>query len=119
MLEHSDGDDAVVGALRDEVTVVLQFETRMFGHAPGTCASAGNLELLLAERNARNIRIGRLCKIERHAAPAGADLQHAMTGFDEQLGCDMPLLGELGLIQGNARRIEIGAGILPVFVQEE
>ena len=57
-------------------------------------------------------------QIERHAAPARADVESRLAGLDEQFRCDMPFLGELRLVEGHVRPLEIGAGILPVVIEE-
>jgi hypothetical protein len=42
-----------------------------------------------------------------------------MIGLQQQLGGDVALLGALGVGQALARMLEIGAGILPVRIEEE
>ena len=57
---------------------------------------------------------------ERHAAPAAADVQYLQPGAVEfQLGGDQALFGDLRLLQRFVPGGEIGAGILPVAVEEE
>jgi hypothetical protein len=52
------------------------------------------------------------------AAPAAADLHHRLAGLGAELGVDVPLLGELGLLQRHVRPREVGAGVLHVLVEE-
>ena len=59
-----------------------------------------------------------LGEIEAEPAPARADIEHALAGLDGELGGEVALLGELGLLQVAPWR-EIGAGILPVAIEEE
>ena len=58
-------------------------------------------------------------EVERHAAPAAADVEHAGAGPDEELGRDEALLGELGLVERHVGALEVGAGVLHVAVEEE
>ena len=58
-------------------------------------------------------------EVERHAAPAAADVEDAGAGADEELGGDQALLGELGLVERHVGALEEGAGILHVAVEEE
>ncbi len=118
MLEHADGDDTVEG-LAVHVPVVLQLETHALVKVPLRCPHPGDLQLLLAQRDPGDLDIAGLRHIHRHATPSGTDLQHALTRLEQKLGGNMALLGQLRLVQPNAGRIEIGAGILPVLVQKE
>jgi hypothetical protein len=56
-------------------------------------------QLLGAERDTEYIDIGDLMEIERQAAPAAADIEHALSRLEQQLGGDMPLLVSLCLLQ--------------------
>ena len=40
-----------------------------------------------------------LGQIERHAAPAGADVEHVRTRLEQELCRDVPLLGQLRLVE--------------------
>ena len=60
-----------------------------------------------------------LREIEREAAPAAADVEHALPRLQQQLGGDMALLVGLRLLDGLIGREEVGAGILPVGVEEK
>jgi hypothetical protein len=58
--------------------------------------------------------------IEAEPAPAAADIEDfQVLPVEDELCRDMPLLGELRLLQRRLRRLEIGAGILPVGVEEQ
>ena len=60
-----------------------------------------------------------LGQIEAKAAPARTDVEHAVAAADQQLGGEVTLLGQLGIVEGGVRRLEIGAAILLVGVEEE
>ncbi len=62
---------------------------------------------------------GDLAEIEAETAPARADIEHALAGIEQELRGDMPFLRQLRLFEGRVRVVEIGAGILPVAVEEE
>ncbi len=57
--------------------------------------------------------------VERHPAPAAADVEHLEPGPERQLGDDMRLLVDLRLFQAVGRIGEIGAAILAVAIEEE
>ena len=58
-------------------------------------------------------------EIEAEAAPAGADIEHALARFESELRREVPFLGKLGFLDGGIAVLEIGAGILQVVVEEE
>ena len=61
-----------------------------------------------------------LGEIERKPAPAAADVEHRGAGLvDAKLGREVALLGELGIVERLVGRLEIGAAILLVAVEEE
>ncbi len=64
-------------------------------------------------------RLQQFGKVEREATPAAADVEHAFAGLEDQLGGDVPLLGELGVVEGLVRPLEVGAAVLPVGIQEQ
>src|SRR3546814_20853677 len=63
--------------------------------------------------------VGDAVEIKRHAAPAAAYVQHALTRLQVELGGDVGLLVGLRLIEAVGRIGEISAAILPVGVEEE
>ena len=75
--------------------------------------------MFLRQRDAGDLRAGNLGEIERKAAPAAADVEHRGAGLEAQLGGEMPLLGELGVVERLVGRFEIGAAILLVAVEKE
>ena len=117
MLEHADRDDVVELAV--DLAVVLQPELDPVGEPGGLGAGGRDPELLLAERDAGDPGAADAREIEREAAPAAADVEHAGAGADQQLRREQPLLGELGLGEADLRPLEPGAGILHVVVEEE
>ena len=58
-------------------------------------------------------------EIETESAPAGADIEHALARFDQELRREMPLLGELRVVEALIGALEIGAAILPVGIQKQ
>ena len=58
-------------------------------------------------------------QIEREPAPAAADVQHPHARLDQQLGGDVPLLVQLCRLQVEVRLGEVGAGVLPVAIEEQ
>ncbi len=57
---------------------------------------------------------------QRQPAPAGADVEHRETrAVQTELRSDMPFLGDLRLFQRLVAAREVGAGILPVAVEEQ
>ena len=79
-----------------------------------------HLQLLRRERDAEDLRAGRLCKVQRQAAPAAADIQDSESRTVEfQLGRDVQFLVELRLFQGRGRCRVVAAGVLPVRVEKE
>ena len=76
-------------------------------------------ELLLRERDAGHLRAGNLGEIEREPAPAAADIEHLGAGFDPKLRGEVAPLGELCVVERLVRRLEIGAAILLVGIEEE
>ena len=117
VLEHADGDDVVEAAL--DLAVVLDAEAHAVGEAGGGGALGGDAVLLLGEGDAGDVGAGDAGEVERHAAPAAADVEDAGAGADEELGGDQALLGELGLVERHVGVLEEGAGILHVAVEEE
>ena len=59
-----------------------------------------------------------LGEIKAEAAPTRADVEHALSRLDRELGSKMALLGELGLFEVRAFR-EVGTGILPVGIEKQ
>ena len=58
--------------------------------------------------------------MQAHAAPSRADVENLQTlAVHDQLGCDVTLLGHLRLFEIHGRILEIGAGILPVGIEEQ
>jgi hypothetical protein len=75
--------------------------------------------LLLRQGDADDLGAAGFCQIKRKAAPAGADIEHPHAGLDGELRGEVALLGVLGVLERAVRRLEIGAGILPVAIEEE
>ena len=99
--------------------VIDQLELHMVGDARGLGALAGDLELALRQGDAEDVDPGDLVQIERHPAPAAADVEHALPRLERELGGDMRLLVGLRLLEAVAGVGEVSAAILLVVVEEE
>src|SRR6185437_5133157 len=117
MLEHADRNDAIV--LVGLLTIIEELEPHTIGEAAFQRAAAGDGELLLRQRHTGNIDAELLAQEKRHAAPTRSDIKDILAGLQQQLGSDMALLVELGLLERLLAGLEIGAGILPVAIEEE
>ena len=117
MLEHADRDDAVVAARL--LAVVEQLEAHAVGHAALERAPARDGVLLLGQGDARHVDAELAGEEQAHAAPARADVEDLLAGLQQQLGGDVLLLVVLRLLQRLVAGHEVGAGILPVAVEEE
>ncbi len=117
MFEHADGDDAVEWT--GDVAIVLEQEFRavfeVFLAGPGI----GDLQLFGGQRNAGDIGTGHLLPDRAQARPSRSRCRVRVGLFDEHLGREVALLGELGVVQGRVRSFEIGAAILLVGIQKQ
>ncbi len=117
MLEHADRDDPVVAALL--LAVILEMEAHAVGKPGGGGPLGRELVLFDREGEAGDVGAGLAGEIKGEAAPARADIEHLHARLQQQLGGEMPLLVELRRLQIVAGIDEIGAGILPVRIEEE
>ncbi len=60
-----------------------------------------------------------LGEVERKPAPAASNIEHALAGGDQKLGRQMAFLGKLGIVERLVRRLEIGATVLTIGVEEQ
>ena len=100
--------------------VVHQFEVDAIFQAFGDGAIARLGQLLAGQRDAGDpgAVVARQC--QRQAAPAAADIEHReIRPIETQLGGDMAFLRQLRLFQRFVAAREIGAGILPVAIEEQ
>ncbi len=97
MFEHADRDDPV--ELARHMAVIDQLELYLVGDAAFLGAAAGNLQLLLRQRDAEHLGPGLLVEIQRHAAPAAADIEHGHARLQRELRGDMRLLVGLRLFR--------------------
>src|SRR6516165_5637368 len=116
MFEHPDRHDAVERS--PNVAIILQ---QKFCRSEVLLRRAGvrHLQLLRGQRDAGNVGTGHLGKIETKPAPARANVENAVAASDQELCRKVPLLSKLGVVKGGIRRLEIGAAILHVAVEEE
>ncbi len=94
MLKHADRHDAVERPFN--IAVVFELKTHPVVEAAVNGALAGQLQLFRRQRNAHHLHIGHLRQIKRHAAPAAADIQNALAGFQVQFRGDVAQLVLLG-----------------------
>src|SRR6202166_2785273 len=117
MLEHADRYDAVEAAIG--IAIVDQVESGIPRKPALDRPVLGALVLLLRQRDTGHLRAGNFRKIERQTAPAAADIEHLGPGLDAELRREMALLGQLRVVERLILRLEIGAAILLVAVEEQ
>ena len=117
MLEHPDRHDPVESSF--ERAIIDQFEPHPVRDAGRLGARPGHPELFLGQGDAEHVDVGDPVQIERHPAPAAADVEHPLPRLQMEFRGDMRLLVGLRLIEAVRRIGEIGAAILAVDVEEE
>ena len=117
MLDQADAGDPVERAL--DLAIILELELHPVGDAGLGGALVGEGDLVGRERDAEHVDVVMAVQVEREPAPAAADVEHLHARLEVQLAGDVRLLVELGLLEA-VRGVEIvGAGILPVLVEEQ
>ena len=116
VLEHADRNDSViVPAL---LAVVAQMEFDAIGQSR-RCSAAHRYFVLLRRKGQTSYpRAAFAGQVKRKAAPPRSDIEHPLAWSDQQLCSDVPLLVELSGIEVVGAVTEIGAGILPVLIEE-
>ena len=117
VLEHADRDDAVV--FRRLQAIVEQLEAHAVGQAAFECAAARDSELFLRQGDTGHVDAELAAQEQGHATPTGADVEQRLAGLQQKLGGDMALLLLLRLLERLLAGPEVGAGILPVAIEEE
>ena len=103
-----------------DVAIVLQAKIERARRSPSLARPLRRHgELLLRQRDAGDLRARRRGEIERHAAEAAADVERGCALVDSSLAAIWRFLASLGLLERLPGMLEIGAGILPVGVEEE
>lgn len=89
--------------------------------APGSSRRRGRwrLQLLRRQRDAGDGGAAHFRQIKAETAPARTGVEHAVAGPGQQLGGEMPFLGELGFVECQVGRFEIGAAVLLVGIEEQ
>ena len=82
-------------------------------------AAARSGELLRRERDRGDAGFAYFGEVHGEPTPAAADVEHAVAALDQELGRQVPLLGDLGVVEGLVGRLEISAAILAVGVEEQ
>ena len=104
----------------DNGSIIPQLELHAVLQPLGRGAGPRFGELLLRQRDAGDMCAEVARQGQRHAAPAATDIQHAQSRpVQAQLGGDVPLLRGLRLLQRFVTPREIGAGVLPVPIEEQ
>ena len=117
VLHHADRSHSVERA-RD-VAIIHQLEPDTVRNARLRRALSGKLELLDGQCDAEHIHVRDAVQVQRQPAPAAADVEHLHAGLETQLGRNMRLLVELGLLDRVGGVGEVAAAVLQVFVEEE
>ena len=118
MLEHANRDDAVEAAI--QLPIIEQLERHTILQPLGLCSGPRLGQLLGRQRDAGDQRAVVPCQRQRQPTPAGADVEHRKPRtIETELRRDMPLLGELRLFQRFVAAREVGAGVLPVAIEEQ
>ena len=121
MFEHAHRHDPVEtpDLALGKVAIVDQLEAHPVGHTRRRGAFAGERELFFGQGDAQHLDPFELREGDRHAAPAAADIEHALLRRERQLGRDMRLFRRLSLLQRHVGARPIGAAILHVAVEKE
>ena len=117
VLEHADRNDPVEAAAL--LPVVAKREADLSFQALALRPGLRVGQLLRRQSDAGHVCLPDFRQVEREPAPARADVQDLLPWLEQQLGGDMPLLGQLRPLQVRLRLGKVGAGVLPVPVQEE
>src|SRR3546814_5776098 len=110
--------DLAVESLAD-LPVVLQAELRPSVQRLALRPLVGHRLLALRQRDADHIDVVPAGEEQAEPAPAGADVQHLLSGPEQQLGGAVRLLALLRELEAVVRHGEVAAGILPVDVAAE
>ena len=101
-LHHLDRHDLV--ELAGEVAVVAELHVDAVREAGGGDAPAGEVELLAGDRDGGHVAAVGAGGVERPAAPAGTDLEHAIAGGEAELAAQGVVLLPLRRLEGEIRR---------------
>jgi hypothetical protein len=117
VLEHPDRDEDVEGSR--QVPEVVLYVPHAIGEAFALRALSCVVDLLpryVAGDDASAVLEGH---VPRERAPAAARLQHAVAGLQPELAAHIVELGPLGLLQGQRRGLEVGAGVDQLVVEPQ
>ena len=118
MFEHAHRDDAVEPPVHRPV--VEQFERHAVRQTLSRGAVACLGQLLGGQRDAGDARAVIARQGQCQAAPAAADIKHRQVRAGQaKLGGEVALLGRLRFLQRLVAAAEIGAGVLPVAIEEQ
>ena len=117
MFEHADRHHPVKAF--GHAAIVGQADVDPVGQTGISRAFRGQSVLFFGQRHTGHLRLVIARQRNRHAAPATADVQHPHPRRDQKLVGDVLLFLGLRGLQTVFATLEIGAGILPVRIQEE
>ena len=100
-LHHFDGDNFIVGA--GEIAVIAELDVDAVGEAGGGNARAGEVVLLLGNRDGGDAAAVGLGGVEGPAAPAGADLEDVIGGGEAEGAAEGVVFLALGFLEGEVR----------------
>lgn len=119
MLEHADADHLVEATILGQVTVVEDLQVDLVSQALLLDPLAAQLQLLLAQCDAKHLGAILTGGEARQPAPATTDIQQVIPSLQAQLAAQVVELVLLGLGQGVVRLLEVGTGIDHVRVEPQ
>ena len=117
MFDQPDRDDPIELTL--DIAIVHQLEADAVGNPCGLRSFATEGNLVGRESDAEDVYVIVAMQVEREPTPAAPDVQHSLPWLQMQLGGEMRLLVDLRLLERHVRISVVGAGILPILVEEE
>src|ERR1700730_13421239 len=115
VFEHANGDDAIE-FFRD-LPIILN--AKLAGKPFRSGPLLRNSHLFVEKIDADNRNLGVLREIETEPAPSASDVENLEAGPQQQLGGNVPLLGELRIVERSVAAFEISARILQVGIQKQ
>ena len=110
VLQHADRHKGVAVAGDVAIVVLDEFDAVREALAVRLLARPG--QLLTGNIEGAHPHAMLLRHVARQSAPAAAGFDHLLSGLQSQLAADVLELGELGLLEAEVRRLEVGAGVL-------
>src|SRR5262249_40169442 len=99
VLDHANTGNTVEGGLAREIAIVAHLDPALVGEPCRGDASASQLSLRFAERDAERRDSILLDGVEYEAAPSAADVEKTIAGSESQLSADVVELGLLRVVE--------------------